>query len=239
MVWIWIVGALMTAFGTSVVIDCLPFSENKKGTNKVSGSIRAFFIGFVAGPFYWLYQLTHMDERRREMQALKAERMEKRRALAQRDEDEVQAAIIGMHDAFDRMDGEIERWEKSLTDPPVIKDQRLREEHRKWQAKFDEAEAPHKAARQREQERKEQQERIDSARAALQELREKGPVVFESGAKATFYEHGRQLFNLGAKLILGHLDDTERNALDFYLQSKRREIGLNTVRPHIGRDYSF
>lgn len=129
-----------------------------------------------------------------------------------------------------------EGWKLSAENLETVKQQN-REQRQSWQAEFDTLEAPHKAARQLEQERKEREEQINSARAALQEFRDNGPVVFESGAKATFYEHGRQLFNLGAKLIVSELDATESNALEFYLQSKRREASLNYDWGHAGMDY--
>lgn len=170
-----------------------------------------WIFAITLGIWPWLHwgTITHplsIPERHRE---LKAERMAKRKqALAAKRLAECE-----------------EGWKLAAENLEAVKQQN-REQRQSWQAEFDVLEAPHKAARQREQERKDREEQIKSARAALQELREKGPVVFESGAKATFYEHGRQLFNLGAKLIPGHLDDTEQNALEYYLQCERRESSL-------------
>lgn len=105
---------------------------------------------------------------------------------------------------------------------------RNRDQRLTWQAEFDALEAPHAKARKLRQEAEARQAQVRQARAELEKLRTNGPVLFESGAKATFYEHGRQLFNLGAKLILNDLDDTETNALEYYLQATRRATGLRT-----------
>lgn len=162
-------------------------------------------------------------ESRQERRTRKAELM---RARRERDEAEYQALVAGMYESFDDMEGRIERWEKERNDPPAIKDPRIKKEHANWQAKFDEYDEPRRKAEmlRREQERRDAE--IAKARAALEKLRADGPVLFESGAKATFYEHGRQLFQLGAKLIRWELDDIETNALDYFLQSERRSDAL-------------